>query len=422
VEENDGSEDVSVYSVQSDKLLMRFPKDEKDMEYCFYNNNEQYLIGCSHLFDRRFSDNSKISVSFWNVATGQHIGTWTAQGNKENKLKIYIHYNDASPQFFLTYCGDTKTFSCLRMEDVVAFDMSLNNLNSIDKALELALVSNKHAMSLHIQKIPNFIKTDSDMDLVKSSLYEPKIFDRLFAYDACLNHVKNQLSTPEQSEEPAKSDAINAQRNWLTFDRSKLKVDSKKIESLFHKASSLRDNIIKIEDNLLQEYLALSPEKRKCVCKNLNTPMFEWYLNQRSVIYELPGGRESLLKCGKDLALDDPLYVVLLNRCLDLVPSLESQLNHELIELEPKSFETDTTTFDLFPEIDPWLHEELLTDDQQDDQQQEDTKTMAPTKRQCNQSDHPDEQASTKRPRIGNESDVDDSQNPANAAEQTSNK
>ncbi len=260
---NNASNQVGVYSVQSGQGLMEFIPGT--YEFYFYDNDERYFIidqASDLLFSKlthlnlTSSNFTNKSISFFNVATRTFIGSWSPKNNGV----FSIHRKGYAPELFLSYCEDTKSFSSLKMADIIAFDRQLNALNDIEKALELALVSEKPDLVLYNRNLLKVWKTSKDkFDSLKVFYF----LEKLYAYDACIAYLRAQLDDPSsqaQGEPVKKKKKIESPQDWLTIDQSGLSIDSdswllfvKKVRQQHYTISNSIGNI----DELFIKYVHL---------------------------------------------------------------------------------------------------------------------------------------------------------------------
>lgn len=172
--------DITVYSTDDGSILMRFLPDAP--EYCFDETHEQYLIG---YLGYDIQSDSQTTV-FRNVYTGEYIGKYSVPNITLPTSKII----NSCCKLIFNYYTDTKTFKMLKMDDIFQLDTELNNLQSINKALELALESNKQFMHSHVSKLATEFNTTES--LLYLHIFDP--LERWQQYGDC-TELLHQMAT-----------------------------------------------------------------------------------------------------------------------------------------------------------------------------------------------------------------------------------
>ena len=313
VQEKDGASDIAVYGVESGNCLMRIPN--ANIKFSFYEDDERYLIGYAYYGQA----NAKNSASFWNVQTGQHVGEWNS-GKLSN-----IQFKNSCPCTFLSYNADMRTFSIVDMATIVRLDQTISDLDSIETALELAILSNKIALTQY---------TDSLMDRVAvyGSQHTESLLsslDRLNEYDACIASIKARVddsatSTSTSSVGPAKKrhKKIDEQQEaMLAIDRSTLVMNDQKLQSLITEAQTLSVTIGYFDDQL-KEYNALPLAEQQAISKRISSVrVFNYYLMFKDDLLGLVAGKKAALAQKKA-----SWHYAAMKLCLTWLPRLSQSL------------------------------------------------------------------------------------------------
>ena len=318
VKESDDDGKVNIYSVESGNCLMRISDDNR--MFCFYNDDDRYLVGWNHK-----------NVSFWNVLTGKHLGTL----DLDNLPTMY--FKDHCPYMFVGYCAKTKTFSSLCMDDVVKFDATLDGLNNIEKALELAIISNKLSLVSYVHRLEESasgdygIKNGKPCDPFTTPLLD--VLDHLTVCDDCITCIEAaggyscaQARETDLDIEPACKrhhsavDQIDLSRHdWLTINQSQLMAESHTCTLLCEEAKCVADKI-RIFDDQLKEFCTLPPEVQQTVSSAMfPSRIFNYYLMFKDTLLELASDKVLTL------APEKSWQYSALKLCLTWLPMLEEQ-------------------------------------------------------------------------------------------------
>jgi hypothetical protein len=274
VKEKDGEGCLSVYALASGGLMLRV---QSACDKCIFHDHEAYLIG---MVTDELKENR--SMCFWNVATGQSLGTWNAAEQHD------ICYKDGCPLVMVNYDIPYKSFYITRTQDIIKLDRMLCELTSIEKALQLAIISNRHALVEHTENFLTYVSDEyTKRKLCMRGQYTESMLaalDRLVAYDACLKWLESlpkEHIADEGLQNPAKK---RAKKERDIFNHDPLEVDCKKIKfgrvkSEFLASRSLSEHIKKFSCFCAQlERLSVLPadDQKEITAKLCRTTIYKY--------------------------------------------------------------------------------------------------------------------------------------------------
>jgi hypothetical protein len=238
---------MTIYSTEDGSILMRFLTDAS--EYCFDETHEQYLIG---YLGYDIQSDTQTTV-FRNVCTGQFIG----------KINIALPFSkiiNSCCKLILSYNTDTQTFKILKIDDVLQLDTELNNLQSINKALELALESNKQFIHSHVAELATKFNTAASL----SYLHIFDLLERWRQYGDCIELLL-QMAAPAK-EPPLKRSRLpmvehQKHQNILSIQQESMQ-DYNILRQLIKLNAETAQQQIYDFSRFMVEFLKLPPEEQ----------------------------------------------------------------------------------------------------------------------------------------------------------------
>lgn len=321
-----------IYSTKTNTDIMRFKCTHRKVY--FHPTIEHYLAGY-HTIENDASS-SQTSISYWNVATSRKLISWKNDITSTSK----IHFDHSFPVFCVDYDTKNKRITTLDMNDIIQLDTSINSLNSLERATELAIIANKITLTGNAKTLLSSAleecKQTSEENLGTFTKLLLNDLDRLNAYDSYLDqqtiaHTQASDSSGETFQQPAAKRAktvtseINtySSQDHLDIDQSSIALDSQSIKTLKEIAKQHNAEIIDCVQPL-QLYNQFSKSCKFPICEYISLPpLISHYLLAMNDLMRLATPEGMLPQSGK------LWHCIRLNLCLNMLPTIKTTIQQQ---------------------------------------------------------------------------------------------